>query len=207
MIERLLITGGSSGIGRATVELAEREGVGRIVDLSRRSGHDVTDRKRLRHWLTLEAGRFDAMVLCAGAVDPPAEFIDAEWHEWDRAFAVNLDHQFQLLRWWARTQRPGPVVVIASTAGTRPEPTWVAYAAAKAALISLTRSVSVSLAPMGHRVFCVAPGRTATPLRARLAPHEDASSIMQPSEVAALVWDMLTDPSEFTEPGEVRVIR
>jgi NAD(P)-dependent dehydrogenase (short-subunit alcohol dehydrogenase family) len=188
-----VVTGASRGIGAEIAHRITASGCV-VVDLSRSSGHDV---RHVDFDTELTATDPAILVYCAGHVDvaPLADISDEQWtHHLD----VNVTGAFRALRAFhrARAGRRGVVVLVASTAGTRPSPQWGAYSASKAALINLALTAAVEMAVDGIRVYCVAPGRCATALRARLAPEEDPGSIMQPAEVADAVMALLAD-----EPG------
>jgi 3-oxoacyl-[acyl-carrier protein] reductase len=112
-------------------------------------------------------GRLDALVNNAGMTSstPPEDLDGVDLAEWDRVFAVNVRGLFQVTRAWggpgAGAHPGGPargsVVNVASIAGLRPGPQPLAYAASKAAVVSLTRTLSRVLAPE-VRVNAVAPG-------------------------------------------------
>lgn len=185
-----IVVGGSRGIGAATMD--ELAGAGWVVrDLSRTSGCDVTKREVLDEALAAEPAP-DALVYCAGHVHPQP-FADTDDDAWDYHLEVNLTAAARCLRWFANLDRPGAVVLVASTAALRPSPGWSAYSAAKAGLVNLGLTAAEELAPTGVRVYVVAPGRCATHLRAVLAPDEDPATIMQPPEVAAVVRQLLDD--------------
>jgi 3-oxoacyl-[acyl-carrier protein] reductase len=165
-----------------------------------------------------EFGRLDALVNNAGmtAKTPPADLDGLEMAEWDRVFAVNVRGVFQvtracvpLLKAAGVTTREGaggsrgptPAVVnLASIVGLRPGPQPFPYAASKAAVVNLTKTLAGRLGPEGIRVNAVAPGwmtggwmeeqlgdnyerlmeRRAklTPLRRCVTPDEVAESIL-----------------------------
>ena len=106
-------------------------------------------------------GRLDALVNNAGMTSqtPPDDLDGVDLAEWDRVFAVNVRGLFQVTRACAPRLRAagGSVVNVASIAGLRPGPQPLAYAASKAAVVSLTRTLSRVLAPE-VRVNAVAPG-------------------------------------------------
>jgi 3-oxoacyl-[acyl-carrier protein] reductase len=107
--------------------------------------------------------RIDVVVLCAGHnVVTPYDEIGAD--EWAAVLDVNLGGPFFALRTLAPAIRPGgSIVTVASVAAHTGAPHHVHYAAAKAGLVNLTRSLARQLAP--HvRVNCVAPGITRTPM-------------------------------------------
>jgi len=73
----------------------------------------------------------------------------------------------------------------------RAQPGWSAYAASKAGLINFALTMAEELKSRQIKVYCLSPGRCATPLRRILAPNENPDSIMQPSEVADFVKYLL----------------
>jgi 3-oxoacyl-[acyl-carrier protein] reductase len=188
-----IVIGGSSGIGAdAAAVLAEegcdvavtyrrsRDGAERMADVVRSHGRrawverlDLSTPQRASDdaaALLSQLGgtdesdeRVDAVVLCAGHnVVTPLDEISAD--EWAAVLDVNLSGPFFALRALAPAIRPGgSIVTVASVAAHTGAPHHVHYAAAKAGLVNLTRSLARQLAP--HvRVNCVAPGITRTPM-------------------------------------------
>jgi 3-oxoacyl-[acyl-carrier protein] reductase len=84
--------------------------------------------------------------------------------QWAATIAQNLDSYFHVLRAFAPKVRPGgAIVLVASTAAQRGEAFHADYAATKGAIVSLTKSLAIELAPT-VRVNCVAPGWVDTPM-------------------------------------------
>lgn len=81
---------------------------------------------------------------------------------WEKIFSVTLTGNFYLsqlvARAWIEEKYPGVIVNVASVAGLKATPLLGAYAAAKAALISITKTMALELAPYGIRVVAIAPG-------------------------------------------------
>jgi len=186
-----LVTGGSRGIGAATVRMLRQAGA-RVVfsyqnaretaeSLAVEMGGDELCRAVRQELRTPEDGRalVAAAVAAFGRVDclivnhgiwpahdqPISTMTDEQWRG---TLSINLDSVFGLVQAGvaAMLEQPGPVrghvVLIASTAAQRGEAFHADYAASKGALISLTKSLSSELAGRGIYVNCVAPGWVAT---------------------------------------------
>jgi 3-oxoacyl-[acyl-carrier protein] reductase len=179
-----LVTGSASGIGRAAALRLAQAGYDVAINYSRSAdaaAKTLTELESLggRH-LAIRAdvsddaavaglvsaagdafGRLDALVNNAGmtSATPPDDLDGVDLAEWDRVFAINVRGLFQVTRACAPLLRAagGSVVNVASIAGLRPGPQPLAYAASKAAVVSLTRTLSRVLAPE-VRVNAVAPG-------------------------------------------------
>lgn len=181
--KRALVTGGSRGVGRATALMLARAGadVG-IGYLSRAADAEAVvaevralgvrafaasadvstadGARALFDRCRAELGGVDVFVANAGVWEARdvaiAEMDDAQWSHTLRA---NLDSIFHCIRAAAReVANGGRIVLVSSTAGQRGEAYHADYAASKGAVISLTKSVAVELAPRGVTVNCVAPG-------------------------------------------------
>lgn len=180
-----LVTGAARGIGRsAALELA-RHGYDVVVNYSRSkeaaqavAGEveklgarsllvqaDVADEAEvvaMAAQVKGELGRLDALVNNAGTTvpTPPSDLAGLDMTEWDRVFAVNVRGMFQVARACVpllNESDAAAIVNLASIAGLRPGAQPFPYAASKAAVANLTRTMAGALAPK-IRVNAVAPG-------------------------------------------------
>jgi 3-oxoacyl-[acyl-carrier protein] reductase len=180
----VLVTGASSGIGRAAATAFAAAGFDVAVNYSRNEAGaqltaaaaqaqgaatilvraDVSDDTAVRRMLAAveqRFGRLDALVNNAGTTTNvgPKDFDAMTAEEWDRVFAVNVRGTFQVTRAAVALLRNsgGSVVNTASIVGLRPGPQPLPYAASKAAIVNLTRLLALNLGPE-IRVNAVAPG-------------------------------------------------
>jgi len=187
-----LITGGSRGIGAATVRLFVRAGA-RVVfnyrlaaaeaeklvaDCGAANCHavqfDLTGTSTAEALVAAAVARFGALDILVGnhGIWPPADVpIDQmSDDQWRTTVDVNLDSMFAVVKHsvaqMKRQQRGGHIVLVSSTAGQRGEAGHVDYAATKGALISMVKGLSTELVPFGIRVNCVAPGWVDTDMSA-----------------------------------------
>ena len=196
MEQTALVTGASRGIGRAVaLELArggwnvcvnylEQRGaamevVSQIEALGRHAiavQADVADRQAVETMArTAAAGLGPVSLLVNNAgVSPHGLFQDTSDAEWERVLAVNLTgarNAIQAVLPHMLSEKQGCIVNISSIWGLRGASCEVAYACSKAAIIGLTRSLALELAPSGIRVNCVAPGCIDTDMVKVLGPE------------------------------------
>ncbi|MCZ9884714.1 SDR family NAD(P)-dependent oxidoreductase [Arthrobacter sp. B2a2-09] len=187
-IRRVIITGGTRGIGRACAEHFARRG-DRVLVCSRSASEaeavaaelqqvggtvegmaaDLADpevgSKVVGRCVDLFGG-VDALVNNAGIFESTA-LVDVTADDWDSTMHTNLRGPALTSAAAARVMRAaghGSIVNIASINGLAPEANFAAYNASKAGLISLTRTTAIELADAGIRVNCVAPGLIRTPM-------------------------------------------
>ncbi len=172
---RAIVTGGASGIGRATAALLAERGA-RVVTIDREGGDvaaDVRDQTSVQAAVnactdTLE-GPPDLLVASAGIyrIEP---FLSLEADAWNETLDTNLRGVYltgrAVARVMASSGNGGAIVNLASTAalvGDRTEPA-AHYNASKAGVVALTRQMAIELAVHGIRVNCVCPGLIDTPM-------------------------------------------
>jgi NAD(P)-dependent dehydrogenase (short-subunit alcohol dehydrogenase family) len=190
-----IVTGASSGIGRATALAvadagAELLAVGRdevaldelIVEIGRRGGRaeafvaDVTRPESPAQIVAVALERFgnlDILVNAAGIIDGGT--IETTTDEaWAKMMAVNVTAPFALMRAAVPhlADREGAIVNVSSVTGARAFPGVLSYCVSKAALDHLTRCAALELAPKRVRVNAVQPGVVVTNLHRRSGMEE-----------------------------------
>jgi NAD(P)-dependent dehydrogenase (short-subunit alcohol dehydrogenase family) len=225
-----LVTGGSRGIGRATAELLLREGydlyatyrtevgtarglvdygesLGRKVALHQLDASSTESQDRfLRH---IAGVGFNALVFNAGMI----EFEDFKHYDeaiWDRTLETNVSSILRLsVRLQANMADGGSITMVASTDGMIGSYASMAYAASKAALINLTRSLACNFGPRNIRVNAVAPGWITTDMTNE--GSSDSASVTPlgrdgtPDEVANVIAFLASAKASFVTGATIVV--
>lgn len=212
----VLVTGASSGIGRAIARhlageghdvLAVARSEGALAELAAEApritplAFDVTDRAAMA---TALAGReIDVLVANAGMMPPLGEFLDSDLADADRAVAVNLNAVLALVRLVVpgmRARGRGHVFFTGSAAAHAAFANMAVYSATKAAIAGFAACLRLELSPHGVRVTEIVPGRVETDLyndildlAARDALYSAAKAV-QPEDVARMVGAVLALP-------------
>lgn len=154
-----------------------------------------------------ELGNIEALLNIAGYTDPQP-LLATSLESFELTYRVNVFAPFMFMRECVKYMRQngGKILNVASTAGMTPRPGWLSYASSKAAVISMSETLTAELSEYGIMVYCVSPGRCATKLRKRLAPDEDPTTIMQPEEVAEVICNLMSDGEKCLD-GQNIVIR
>jgi NAD(P)-dependent dehydrogenase (short-subunit alcohol dehydrogenase family) len=224
-----IVTGGASGLGKVTAQDFAREGSTVIIldileekarsiagEIEALGGKAVATKvdatkgqevKRAVEKIAREWGRIDILINCLGWSES-VPFLESDEALWRKVLDLNLISMLlcchAVLPYMIK-QQYGRIVNIASIAGRQPRPMAVAYGAAKAGVISVTKSLAVAMAPYNIRVNCIAPGPMDTDLIRQLRP-EHAEAILrrvtlgrwgQPEEVANAVLFLASDEASY----------
>ena len=232
MDRAVLITGASRGIGAAVARRFAREGwrVGVNYRTSRGRAEalaaeiaaaggqtallpgDVSDPAQAAALVRAaeeQLGPLDALVCNAGVALPQQLLTDTTDEQWRQVMGVDLDGVFYTLRaavpGFVRRQR-GAIVTVSSMWGVTGGSCEVAYSAAKAGVIGLTKALAKEVGPSGIRVNCIAPGAIATRMNDNL--DEEAVALLReetplgrmgtPEEIAKAIAFLALEDSAFT---------
>ncbi len=135
-------------------------------------------------------GRLDALVNLIGGYQGGKPVTALSEEEWDDMFRLNLRPVFRLCRAvlpHMMARQRGAVVNIAARAGEQGSRGAAAYAAAKAGVISLTKSLALEVKEHGIAVNCILPGTLDTPANRRARPEADTRGWVKLEEAAALI--------------------
>lgn len=183
-----LVTGGASGIGKATARMLARQGAGVVItDISESAGtaaaeeiagaifiqHDVSSEQQWQDVIAqtiAEFGKLDILVNCAGitgnfaAANPETVTLDA----WRQVMSVNMEGVLLGCKYAIPVMKDsgGVIVNLSSLAGEIGTPLAVAYGASKASLSQFSKSVALYCAQKGYKIRCnsILPGSIFTPI-------------------------------------------
>jgi NAD(P)-dependent dehydrogenase (short-subunit alcohol dehydrogenase family) len=183
-----IVTGGASGLGRATAELFVKEGASVVIaDINVDGGEevaatlgstcafkrtDVSNADDVQDLVDFAADRFgglNVMFNNAGIGGSPRRFLNDDLRDFDRVMAVNVRGVMLGSQRAARhmaTHGGGAIINVTSIAGINAGAGFTTYRATKAAVIHFTKSLAIELAEHGIRANCIAPAHIATPINA-----------------------------------------
>ena len=221
-----LVTGASGGIGGAIARALHAQGANVVIsgtnkekldalaaDLGSRVfvlPCDLRDRvavAKLGEEAEKALGQVDILVNNAGITHDNL-FMRMKDEEWDDVIAVNLTSVFILIRYILRNmmrRRYGRIVNIASISGVLGNPGQPNYAASKAGLVGMTKSLAREVSSRGITANCIAPGFISTPMTDALTPKQveaiaaaiPAQKFGKPEDVAAAVVFLASDEAGY----------
>ena len=226
----VLITGASRGIGAETARLFAERGwsvginyhrsenrAGALAEELRAMGAeaglyraDVSDRAQVDRMVSCflsDFGRIDALV-CSAGIARQELFTDITAESWRALMAVDLDgvfHCCQAVLPDMLHRKAGKLVTLSSMWGQAGASCEVAYSAAKAGVIGLTKALARELGPSGITVNCVAPGVIDTEMNGNLSPEDRAALAEEtplerlgtPRDAAEAVWFLVSPAGDF----------
>ena len=232
-----LITGSSRGIGRATAERLAREGysvcinyieredkAGELAEKLKAEGFqamsfqaDVSSKEQVNAMVSAVKETFGPVSLLVNnaGVAGQALFQDVSDEMWERYFSVNLNGARNTIKAVLPDmihQKSGVIINVSSIWGLHGASCEVTYSCTKHALIGLTRSLAMELAPSNIRVNCVAPGVIDTDMvqvlgqdtLTELAQQTPLGRLGTPEDIANAIYFMASDEASFIT-GQVLV--
>jgi NAD(P)-dependent dehydrogenase (short-subunit alcohol dehydrogenase family) len=221
--QRIIITAAASGIGRVVAEAFVAQGARvHLCDVNEvalaevraalpgvvASHVDLSDGEALDAWIVAaiaDLGGVDVLVNNAGIKGPTAMIEDVTPEEWRLSLSIGLDTQYLCVRRVApvmKAQRSGSIINMSSGAGLFGYGRRTPYAAAKWAVIGLTKSLAIELGPYDVRCNAICPGSVAGDRMQAVIAAEAADRGVEPSVVET---DYLLGQSikRFVEPAEI----
>ncbi len=211
-----IVTGAASGIGKASADLFESEGA-TVVRADLVDGFDVADEthtQELAARTLAEHGRIDVLFNNAG-IAGVGDLGETSLERWERVMRVNVRGVFLMSRAVAPAmiaQRSGSIVNMSSAIAETGLGRRVSYAASKGAVLAMTKSMQVDLAPHGVRVNALMPGTIMTPFvenylrdsyddpeegRRSIRSRQLTGALGTPEDVANAALFLASDESKF----------
>ncbi|OUJ71125.1 SDR family oxidoreductase [Hymenobacter crusticola] len=234
-----VVTGGNSGIGFGIAEALQNEGaIGTITGRNQETLNqsvqelgagfigipgDVTkmeDLERIFKDTSERFGKIDTVVVNAGGVvdgSPMAAIMDVTEDNYDRYMDLNLKSAYFTVQKALPYLNDGAsIILIGSSAAHRAAPGMTIYGAAKAAIISLAKGLSLDLLARNIRVNALSPGSIDTPVFGKIVPQEQLDQVKQvwkdlipvgrmglPAEMGKLAVFLASDDSSFIVGTEI----
>ncbi|QFY07489.1 glucose 1-dehydrogenase [Nonomuraea phyllanthi] len=224
-----LVTGGSGGIGRETARVLAEQGMRVVVNgrdpvaieaaVKEIGGSaigvaaDTTDSaavEAMREEVERRLGPVDVLAIFAGGgTGRPRPIDQTSEDDWHATLNANLTSTFLVIKSFLprmRERRSGSIITMSSLAARTPTPASVAYTAAKAGIIALTKQLAHELAPTGIRVNAVAPstimtdrleGRMPQEFKDRMLAEHPLGRLGTPLDVANVAAFLASDASSW----------
>lgn len=218
-----LVTGGTSGIGRATclrfgseggivvvIGRDENEGAETVELVEQSNGRaqfisvDIGIPEQIKHCIdsvVATYGRIDVVVNNAAMMtfDP---IVDLETADWDRLMAVNLRSVFLFTKYALPYMTNGAIVNLSSVHGHQTTPNVLPYAASKGAVEAFTRGLSLEYPPTKARFNAIAPGAVDTPMlwsnpNVQSGKEKIEGAIGKPEDLAAAICFMASEEAAY----------
>jgi NAD(P)-dependent dehydrogenase (short-subunit alcohol dehydrogenase family) len=220
---RVMITAGGGGIGAVIAASFARNGArvhtcdlsaAALASLSDRepgitgSVVDLSDEKAIDTWCQAsmdDLGGVDVLVNNAGIAGPTADVEEISLDAWRECLAIDLDSHFLTCRSVVpamKQQKSGSIINMSSTAGQLGYGRRTPYAAAKWAVIGLTKSLAIELGRYGVRVNAICPGSVRGDRMDRVIAAEAATRGVEPSVVEA-EYTVAQSIARFVDPQEI----
>ena len=201
MAQKVLITAGATGIGRAMVDSFSSQGsevwVADVDEVAldtcpkewRRDQLDVTDEKaisKLFSQLLAEWGELNVLCANAGIAGPTAPVEETSLVEWRRCVSVNLEGAFLFSKYAAplmKSQKSGVIILTSSTAGLYGFMHRAPYVSAKWGVIGLMKTLAIELGPFNIRANAICPGSVEGPRLDGVIEREAAAKGVRADEI------------------------
>ena len=226
-----IITGGSSGIGKATAAQMVQEG-GKVAILNRNEEEgkaavaDITQNGGEAIYIKADTGRVEDLEAAVKAVAEKWQKVDVlvnnaammtykpiaeiSVEEWDKVMAVNLRGAFVLTKLCLPLMNRGAIVNVSSVHAHETTPNVIPYASSKGGLEAFSRGLSREYEASKVRVNCVEPGAVDTPMlwnnpNVKSGIEKVEGAIGKPEEIAAAICFLASDEASFIN-GTVLVV-
>jgi len=194
MTKTIIITGGSSGIGKCLKKIYLKNG-DNVHDLSRTNDLDITDKVKIRKYISENIKEVDIFIHCAGYNKPiSVEKINDIFVVWEKHHNINFLSFVYLTSLLHNKMKPGGVILaLSSQSAELTREKWSGYCTSKAALNSFIRNYSKENDKI--RVIGFSPSKVYTPMIKSLYPNIKESDCLDPRNVASRIVEIVENDS------------
>lgn len=234
-----LIVGGTGGIGRAACIQLAKDGYKLIIHYNKNKTlaneikaevetlnqkaiivkADILNDLEIKEMISIGLRAYEqinVVVNCAAATIPNIKFQDLLWSDFQTQLELNIKSTFTIIKEILPVMLSngyGKIINIGSFSVDKPNNEWASYITAKSALVGLTKSMALELAPKGIRVNMVTPSLVNTELTADIpekiklltAAQTPLRRLANPSDVAGAISFLASDKSDFITGENIRV--
>lgn len=219
-----LVTGGGSGIGKATcLRLASEGGTVIVIDINEQHGNETVEtikqHKGKAEFINADVAIADSIKTCIKTVIDKhnridvlvnnaafmtfTKIVDLEESDWDKVMNINLKSVFLFCKYSIPHMKYGAVVNVSSVHAFQTTPDVLPYATTKGGMEAFTRGLSLEYKPAQARFNCVAPGAVDTPMLWSNPNIKDGvekmegTTVGKPEELAAAICFMVSDEASY----------
>lgn len=234
-----LIVGGTGGIGKAACIQLAKDGYDLIIHYNKNKNlangikaevetlnrkaiivkADILNDLEIKEMVSIGIRAYEqinVVVNCAAATIPNIKFQDLLWSDFQKQLELNIKSTFTIIKEILPVMLSngyGKIINIGSFSVDKPNNEWASYITAKSALVGLTKSMAMELAPKGIRVNMVTPSLVNTELTADIpekiklltAAQTPLRRLANPSDVAGAISFLASDKSDFITGENIRV--
>jgi 3-oxoacyl-[acyl-carrier protein] reductase len=234
-----LVIGGTGGMGRSTCLQLAKDGFDIIIHYNKNKTAAEEIKKQIESYsqraIIIKAdilneveiksmvnksvrvfGKIDVFVNCAAAVIPNIKVRDLVWHDYMQQLEINIKSTFLIIQEVLPQMvenKFGKIITIGSLASDRPNDQWSHYITAKSALVGLTKSLAVELAPKGITVNMVTPSLVQTELTANIpektrlltASKTPLRRLATVNDVAGAISFLASEKADFLTGENIRL--
>lgn len=209
VVKKVLVLGGSGGIGQATIQCIKSEN-NYVINLSRTPSYiegveNINLDLSCEYEAAVNLRGLDVIIDCIG-INIPEQMHELNKDNLESIFEINLISKFRILSELLRYNSPSKIVIVSSIWGVSSRVGRSVYSASKHGLIGLVRSLALELAPKNCLVNAVSPGFTLTELTKKTNTLNELSCLestipmgrlAQPSEIAHLINFLISENNTY----------